>query len=79
MGFPGDLIYIAPLDILCKLRYVFFTTFLISYSLFLIEIEYPVSTSDSSVGEWKVTDIAGPSQLGTRERLHYKKDLYGEL
>ena len=21
MGFPGDLVYIAPLDILCKLRY----------------------------------------------------------
>ena len=31
------------------------------------------------MGEWKVTDIAGPSQLGTRQRLHYKKDLYGEL
>ena len=47
--------------------------------IFVLEIEHHVSTSGSSVGEWKVTDIAGPSQLGTRERLHYKKDLYGEL
>ena len=31
------------------------------------------------MGEWKVTDIAGPRQLGTRERLHYKKELYGGL
>ena len=41
------------------------------------------------MGEWKVTDIAVASQivasqfvasqLGTRERLHYKKDLYGKL
>ena len=38
-----------------------------------------ISTADSSTVEWEITDIAGPSQLGTRERLQYKKDMYGEL
>ena len=33
----------------------------------------------SSEMQWKITDVAGPSQLGSKERLHYKKNLFGEL
>ena len=29
--------------------------------------------------QWKITDVAGPSQLGSKERLQYKKNLLGEL
>ena len=33
----------------------------------------------SSEMQWKITDVAGPSQLGSKERLQYKKNLFGEL
>ena len=33
----------------------------------------------SSEMQWKITDVAGPSQLGNKERLQYKKNLLGEL
>ena len=33
----------------------------------------------SSEMQWKITDVAGPSQLGSKERLQYKKNLLGEL
>ena len=29
--------------------------------------------------QWKITDVAGPSQLGSKERLQCKKNLLGEL
>ena len=29
--------------------------------------------------QWKIIDVAGPSQLGSKERLQYKKNLLGEL
>ena len=29
--------------------------------------------------QWKITDVVGPSQLGSKERLQYKKNLLGEL
>ena len=28
--------------------------------------------------EWILTDFAGPSKLGSKERLQYKKNLLGE-
>ena len=33
----------------------------------------------SSEMQWKITDVAGPSELGSNERLQYKKNLLGEL
>ena len=33
----------------------------------------------SSEMQWKITDAAGPYQLGSKERLQYKKNLLGEL
>ena len=33
----------------------------------------------SSEMQWKITDVGGPSQLGNKERLQYKKNLLGEL
>ena len=41
--------------------------------------EYQSSPRESSsVVEWKVADVAGPSQLGSKERLQHKKTLLGE-
>ena len=58
-----------------------------SLALTCCYISYPSLSSyterqddpSSSEMQWKITDVAGPSQLGNKERLQYKKNLLGEL
>ena len=58
-----------------------------SLALTCCYISYPSLSSyterqddpSSSEMQWKITDVAGPSQLGSKERLQYKKNLLGEL
>ena len=58
-----------------------------SLSLNCCYISYPSLSSyterqddpSSSEMQWKIADAAGPNQLGSKERLQYKKNLLGEL
>ena len=51
-------------------------TYVILAYHFYTERQDDPSSSDM---QWKITDVAGPSQLGSKERLQYKKNLLGEL
>ena len=69
------------------MRFSFFSPGSSSLALKCCYIYYPSLSSyterqddpSSSEMQWKITDVAGPSQLGRKERLQYKKNLLGEL